>query len=218
MGRPKQLLLIPDRPALRRCAESLIAGGAAEVIVIIAGYDGIAGALNGLQVRVVRNRDPDSDMAGSARTGLQDVCENATGVLVCPADHPLVSPDTVRLLLAEHAAAPDRIIIPVYNERRGHPTLFPRPVISELRFFPTLRDLIRHNADRVRLRSVADQGVILDMDTPADYEKLTRLVAPTSEKTGPVGYNEACPSRDSSTAISCFSMNPPPGIRTRRSA
>lgn len=177
MGRPKQLLPLPDRPALRRCVEGVIAGGAPEVIVVIAGGSGTGRVLDGLPVRIVCNRERESDMAGSVRVGLQDVRESATGVLVCLADHPLVSPDTVRLLLEGHAAHPDRIIIPVHRGRRGHPTLFPRAVISEIRSLPTLRDLLRRFDDRVLLRDVPDEGVILDMDTPADYEKLRRLTA-----------------------------------------
>jgi CTP:molybdopterin cytidylyltransferase MocA len=108
----------------------VIAGGAPEVIAVIAGNSGTGRALNGLPVRIVCNREQKSDMAGSVRVGLRDVRESATGVLVCLADHPLVSPDTVRLLLEEHAARPERIIIPVHCGRRGHPTLFPRAVIS----------------------------------------------------------------------------------------
>ena len=177
MGRPKQLLPLPDRPALRRCVESVIAGGAPEVIAVIAQDSGTGRVLHDLPVRIVCNSDRDSDMAGSVRTGLREVRENATGVLICLADHPLVSPDTMRLLLEEHAARPDRIIIPVHRERRGHPTLFPRAVISELRSLPTLRDLIRRFEDLVLLRDVPDEGVILDMDTPADYERLLRLTA-----------------------------------------
>lgn len=175
MGRPKQLLPFPERPVLRRCIESAISGGAAEVIVVSAGQEGTAGALHGLPVRVVHNRERNSDMAGSARIGLRNVGDAATGVLVCLADHPLVMPETIHLLLTEHAASPDRIIIPAYRERRGHPTLFPRRIISELGLFPTLRDLIRYHARSVLLRHVADEGVILDMDTPADYERLRQL-------------------------------------------
>lgn len=175
MGRPKQLLPLPDRPALRRCVESVIAGGAPEVITVIAGDSGTGRVLDGLPVRIVCNRERDSDMAGSVRIALRGVRESVSGVLVCLADHPLISPDTVRLLLEEHAARPDRIIIPVYRERRGHPTLFPRAVISEIRSLPTLRDLIRRFEDRVLLRDVRDEGVILDMDTPGDYERLRRL-------------------------------------------
>lgn len=177
MGRPKQLLPLLDRPALRRCVECAIAGGAHDVIAVIAVNSGTDRVLHGLPVRIVCNRERDSDMAGSVRVGLQEVRESATGVLICLADHPLVSPDTVRLLLEEHAACPDRIIIPVHRERRGHPTLFPRAVISKLHSLPTLRDLIRRFQDLVLLRDVPDEGVILDMDTPGDYERLCRLTA-----------------------------------------
>ena len=173
MGRCKPLLPLGDESVIVRCIRTLRAAGIEEVVVVIAPPDGeaVAKVVAPLSVTLVRNDDPESDMAGSIRAGLAAVDRSAPAVLVCLADHPLVSPATIAALCEAHAAEPGRIVIPVHAGRRGHPVLFPRPVIEELSNLPTLRDVVRKDPGRVRLLEVPDPGILLDMDTPADYER-----------------------------------------------
>jgi CTP:molybdopterin cytidylyltransferase MocA len=77
-----------------------------------------------------------------------------------------------------HREFPDAIIIPAYNGRRGHPTLFPATVMAEVAKGLTLRDLIRRETERVRQVEVADEGVVLDMDTMEDYRRISERAIP----------------------------------------
>lgn len=122
-----------------------------------------------LPVRLVDNPDLASDMAGSVRAGLQTVSDEATAVLVCLVDHPLVSASTIYALVEGHHLDPGSILIPSVQGKRGHPTLFPRSVIDELYGVATLRDVVRRDPTRVRLVEIADEGTVIDMDTPDDY-------------------------------------------------
>ncbi len=173
MGRTKQLLPLGDRPVIRRCVDTLLAAGVPD-IVVVAGreMDEIAGALSGLPVVVAVNNAPESDMAESARIGLKSCDPRSSGILICLADYPLVMPATMQALILEHARSPDRIIIPCFAGRRGHPSLFPLPVARELFRGGTLRDIIQRDGERVVLVETEDEGVLLDMDTPEDYERL----------------------------------------------
>ncbi len=175
MGRTKQLLPLGDKPLIRHCVDSLREAGIADIIVVTGREkNGIAGALYGLPVTVVVNGAEESDMAGSARAGMQSCDSRASGVLVCLSDHPLVLPSTIASLVRAHRASPDRIIIPCSGGRRGHPTLFPLPMARELFRGGTLRDIVRSDPDRVELMDTDDEGVILDIDTPEDYDRLKR--------------------------------------------
>jgi CTP:molybdopterin cytidylyltransferase MocA len=180
MGRIKQLLLLPDRPAIRRCLESLFAGGVAGVIVVLAPDSPVAAAVRDLPVKILCNEDPASDMAGSVRVGLQATDPAVRSVLVSLADHPLVTPGTIAAILAEGAASPGSIIIPTYRGRRGHPTLFPRSIIDTILSVGTLRDVIADNRGAVRRLDVDDEGVVLDMDTEQDYQELLRRTGAAS--------------------------------------
>lgn len=170
MGQLKQLLPINKKPAIRHCLETIIASGINDIIIVIGeGGEKIIQAINNLPVKIVFNKEPKSEMADSFRTGLQSVDAYSTGVLVCLSDHPLISEETFKMLIKLHEEEPDWILIPVYNGKRGHPTLFPKSVINDIFLGINLREIINRNPDRVKTVSVKDEGVILDMDTTDDY-------------------------------------------------
>jgi len=179
MGRLKQLLPIGNKPAVRQCAETLISSGIADVVVVLApsGQE-IEGAINDLPLNIDFNEDPESEMADSVRSGLRVLDPSSTGILICLCDHPLVSPETVKTLIRFHGEFPDKIIIPAYNGKKGHPTLFPAAAIAEMAEGIALKDVIRKDPKRVRQVDVADEGVVLDMDTMEDYRMISRRALP----------------------------------------
>jgi molybdenum cofactor cytidylyltransferase len=175
MGRPKQLLPLGDKLVINHCCDNIIAAGLGNIVVVIGPDDnGTRGALSGLPVSFAVNDNRGSDMAGSLRIGLQVLEQSSSGVLVCLADHPLSTSDTMIELVRLHHESPDRIIIPSYNGKRGHPSLFPTNIIREIFSGITLRDIVRQDEKRVRVIDVPDEGVVLDMDSPADYERVLK--------------------------------------------
>ena len=173
MGISKQLLPLGDRPVIRHCYDAIAAAGIRQVIVVIGAHgNGIPEALHGTTSTIVRNTFPDSQMADSVRTGLGAIGDRCSGVLICLSDHPLIEIGTYKAIINIHKVAPDRIVIPVYSGRRGHPTLFPPKAVQEIASGATLRDVISKDASRLTLIDVADEGVVLDMDTDDDYRRI----------------------------------------------
>ncbi|KAB0667375.1 nucleotidyltransferase family protein [Oryzomonas japonica] len=176
MGTCKQLLPLGGTTVIARCLESLLAGGAEEIIVVVGPQgDDVAEEARRHPVRIVRTTAPHGDMACSVRTGRAALPPTVSGVLIAPCDHPLVLPATVAGLLAAHHRDPRTIIIPSHGGRRGHPTCFPRGILDELDDTGTLRDLVRRDPGRLRHLDTEDQGVVLDMDTPEDYQRIVRI-------------------------------------------
>jgi molybdenum cofactor cytidylyltransferase len=176
MGACKQLLPLDGKTVIDCCLETLLDGGISEVVVVV-GPDGdaVADVAHNYPVRVVRISDPEGDMADSVRSGRDSLPPEVSGVMIALCDHPLVESATVKLLAALHREHQERIIIPVNEGRKGHPTLFPRNLLDELVYPLTLRDLVRLHPDRLSLVEVTDQGVRLDMDTPDDYRRISGL-------------------------------------------
>jgi molybdenum cofactor cytidylyltransferase len=173
MGQPKHLLLLEGKPVIGHCLDNIAAAGIDEIVVVVGPHFGRAAkALSRGAVSVVVNEERSSDMAGSVRVGLQALDQSCTGVLVCLADHPLASAGAMQTLMLAHVRSPEKIVIPAHNGRRGHPTLFPTSILNEIFVMNTLRDIVRKDRGRVRIVDVADQGVILDMDTPEDYARV----------------------------------------------
>ena len=178
MGTSKQLLLLGNKAVLRHCVDTLASVDVRDLVVVTGAEHGACAlALSGTKARLVRTDAPDGQMADSVRIGLRTIDENCSGVLVCLADHPLVSADTYRALLDAHRREPEKIIIPAFNGRRGHPGLFPYAVINDIFFTATLRDLVREDNNRVSMIDVPDEGVVLDMDTRDDYRSILERYA-----------------------------------------
>lgn len=175
MGCPKQLLALGHKPVIRHCIDNIIAAGIQQIIVVLgAESNGTVAALRDLPVTVVLNEKTGSEMAESVRVGLRALERPSSGVLICLGDHPLASAGTMRTVALAHREFPDDIIIPAYNRRRGHPSLFPSALLDGIFFGGTLRNIIDKHSRRVRIIEVPDEGVILDLDTREDYENMVK--------------------------------------------
>jgi len=176
MGRCKQLLPLGESTVVGRCIDTLKAGGV-ELIVTVVSPEGeeVAGAARHHGARVAVNEEPDGDMASSIRAGRGALPVHAGSALIALCDYPLVLPDTVRTLVAAGRGAPDKIVVPLHDGRKGHPLLVPRPILDELAPGVILRDLLRRDPDRICPVAVEDPGVLIDMDTPEAYAEVYRL-------------------------------------------
>ena len=176
MGTPKQLLLLGDKPVIRWCADAIMASGVQDLVVVInANGETIVAALEGLPAKVVRNDAADSQMADSVRIGVRALDDRVSGVLVCLSDHPLIAPETFRHVIQAHYREPDKIIITCQGGRRGHPALLPRTILDEILSGGTLRDIIGKDARRVKQIDVDDEGILQDMDTVEDYQRVREM-------------------------------------------
>ena len=173
MGQIKQLLPLGDRTVIEHGLSTIIAAGIEDIVVVLGPDAGdVSKTIHHFPVRTVLNTQQESEMAESVRTGLKSVSADATGILICLADHPLVRPETLKALIGLHIMHPEAIIIPSFQRRRGHPTLFPRTVVHEFYVKGTMREVISDHEKDIVYLSVDDEGVLLDMDNPGDYKMI----------------------------------------------
>jgi molybdenum cofactor cytidylyltransferase len=174
MGCCKQLLPLPDRPVIVRCLETIRAAGIDDIVLVLGEPYGaaIAQVVTPYSPQIVWNPDQESDMAQTLRCGLPPLPADVSGILVFVPDYPLVRTDTCRALVAQHLLDPAAILIPTWQGRKGHPVLVPAAIMHALPNHPTLRQLLASYPDQVSLVVTADEGTILDMDTPGDYQTL----------------------------------------------
>jgi molybdenum cofactor cytidylyltransferase len=183
MGSPKALLPDPNgRPFVGRIVRTLLAAGLDDVIVITGSqHDVIASvlAMDGLdeRVRLVRNPDPARGQLSSIWTGLDACATSAEGLMLTVVDVPLLAASTVCAVVDAWRRTRAPIVRPIVEGRRGHPVIFDRQVFDELRAAPLnagARTVVRaHWHDGVDV-PVTDRECLIDVDTPADYERLLR--------------------------------------------
>jgi molybdenum cofactor cytidylyltransferase len=183
MGSPKALLLTKGRTFVAAIAETFAAAGIAEIVVVTGrDHDQISEAISKVSLlvppRVVRNPDPSRGQLSSLLTGMDAVVTADTeAVVVTLVDVPLLAPETVRLVIAEWQRTRAPIVRPAIGDRHGHPVVFDRRVFGELRQAPLesgAKWVVRAHADEVVNLPVTDEGCLVDVDTPHDYEALGR--------------------------------------------
>ncbi len=177
MGRLKQLLPLGDKTVIKCCLDAIIAAETDDIVVVLgSGQRELMESINDYPVTIAINEDVGSDMAESVRVGVSatEVC--STGIMVCLSDHPLVLPETMKLLVGTHLREPKSILIPACNGKRGHPAVFPKGVIQEVFAGVNLREIIKRDPKRVKLVKVNDEGVIMDMDTKEEYLAIMRKI------------------------------------------
>ncbi|MFH1027705.1 MAG: nucleotidyltransferase family protein [Pseudomonadota bacterium] len=178
MGSCKQLLPLGGTTVIGRCLDTLVAAGISEIVVVVSPEGGlVAEAAREFPVRIVVNSAGEGDMASSVRAGRDAVSTKASGVIVALCDYPLVATATFEHLARQHYDSPDSIVMPTHAGRRGHPLLFPRSILDELTPDLTLRHLVSRYTDRICHVKVDDSGILVDMDSPEDYQRICDSVS-----------------------------------------
>jgi broad specificity phosphatase PhoE/CTP:molybdopterin cytidylyltransferase MocA len=184
MGEFKALLDVGGKPAAARLADALREAGAAEV-VLVTGYERekltelirATGALEAFNERFA------DGMFTSVKAGLEKALSltggSASAFLLLPADCPLAPASAIRALLDAHRENPGRFIVPCYRGKKGHPLLIPAELVPEILAHEGkggLKAVTDRHDDMIRVET-DDEGVVLDMDSPAGYEEIKAYCA-----------------------------------------
>jgi molybdenum cofactor cytidylyltransferase len=175
MGEAKSLLEIEGTSFLEHAIKMLRAAGCRYIVAVVNGDDDwITRLADASGAAAVLNEQPNSEQIDSLRLGIANLPDGYDAVLVLPVDFPRVQQSTVEQLLAEYQRAPAAVINPSFQGQPGHPVLFARDVVAEL-LQPVLpngaRTVIAQHAREARTFEVADEGVLIDIDTPSDYQQ-----------------------------------------------
>lgn len=159
--------------------EALRGGGVGEIVLVTAPGDEPLQAWarqNGITLAL--NPDPERGMLSTIQEGIAALAGRLAGevLLVSPADLPHLQATTVAELLQKMIETGAPLALPTYHGKRGHPLAIAPRLVSEIdNLDPNiglkqLRD--RHDKDLLEIE-VEDAGVVQDVDTPEDYERLT---------------------------------------------
>ena len=182
MGAPKALQVIRGKSFVERL---LIATKNPRIglrrIVLGAQAEEIRGQLISGDAEIVVNADWPKGQLSSIHAAIRSLPEGHTeGLLLCPVDHPLVSPHVVAHLINAFDAGGKKIIVPVFQGRRGHPVIFHASLYEELlAASPDVgaRQVVRAHPDDIAEVATEEQGVVLNLDDPEAMRKAeqTRL-------------------------------------------
>jgi CTP:molybdopterin cytidylyltransferase MocA len=176
MGQPKAL--VPFRGST--FVEHLIAAtrhprvGITRV-VLGAGAGAIRANLKVDPAWIVVNADWRTGQLSSIHAAIRSLPAGATdGILICPVDHPLISPHLVAALIAAFDSSGKLIVLPKFGGRRGHPVLFRAELYGELlAASPEVgaRQVVWNHAAEVAEVETDEEGVILNLNDPESLRR-----------------------------------------------
>lgn len=176
MGRPKALLDAGGRTFVSAVAEALALGGCDPVMVVVGpGEEEVARLARQAGAWAVVNAHPGEGPITSVRLALAAVPVDVAAIALLPVDHPTVAAETVAAVLQGFRRGAAPLAIPVFQGRRGHPTVFARALFPAL-LDPSLtggaRTVVHAHLAGAALVEVDDPGVVADIDTPEAYHAL----------------------------------------------
>lgn len=171
MGEPKALLKYKGKTFLQNIIDSVKSAGAGDIFVVLGfGKEKIEPFVTG--AKIIINPNPELGQFSSLKTGLKNIPSDADAVLIHLVDVPAVLPQTHKTVIETHKNNPEKIIIPYYKDRHGHPVIFPKKFFKGLLEYPiekTARDFIHEQAkDNILNLEVTDAGILKDFDTKED--------------------------------------------------
>jgi len=179
MGPVNKLLAdIEGVPMVLRVVDAALASRARPVVVVV-GHEAerVRQSLSGRDVTVVENPDYAGGLSTSLRRGISALGDEVDGALVLLGDMPRIGAGHLdRLIAAFDPAGEAAICVPVFGGKRGNPVLWGRRFFAELQDIAGdvgARHLIGEHADSVAEIEMGDEGVLIDVDSPA---ALTALV------------------------------------------
>ncbi|MDB4614480.1 nucleotidyltransferase family protein [bacterium] len=196
MGQPKLLMPIGSSSVIERLLNVLLQAKVESVIVVCRADDlALQRAATACGAIVVTAAVDPPDMRTSVQHGLDYAAEHFPmadddGWLLIPADHPVLTGPTVSLLIEIFSSQNPDVLVPTHNEGRGHPTIFSWRLAKQVRQLPAdkgLNVLARDEANRIVEFEVDDPTVLLDLDTPEDYDRILKVWGAESSLRPPGG-------------------------------
>lgn len=129
--------------------------------------------LRALGVDCVFNTEPERGLGHSIACAIRATA-NSSGWCLLPADMPRVSPATSARVVDALRYGAD-LVAPVFRGRRGHPVGFAARFyedLSRLDGDTGARGIISTHSEQLTVFETDDAGVLTDVDTVADLEKL----------------------------------------------
>jgi molybdenum cofactor cytidylyltransferase len=179
MGEPKQVLRLGERTVLGQTLEN-IRGARLDEIVLVLGFaaEAIAQQIAVERVKVVINPQYREGMASSLRAGLAALNPDINAALIVLADQPFVRPAVFDQIIDRYIESRAQIAIPTFRGFRGNPVLLDRSVFPEVMALTGdigCRAIFGSHSDGIVKVPVDDVGILLDIDSKDDFERLQRL-------------------------------------------
>ncbi|NDV18345.1 NTP transferase domain-containing protein [Pseudodesulfovibrio sp. JC047] len=175
MGRDKLSLPFKGLPLLHQVVDAARNSTLTEVIVVLPEDSELRRTVDLSGCTVVTSVDRDKGQAESLKAGLHAIDETAAGCMVLLGDQPLLTTETIDMLVGAFAQQPECWVAPVQEGMRGNPITIPCdwfPKVFELEGDTGARPILGSPGLALRLVRIHEVGPFIDVDTEHHYQRL----------------------------------------------
>ena len=178
MGFLKQTINIKGKSMLELVLNKVRKFPFYEIIIVLGyKYEEIMNTLKLKFEKVVINEEYEKGMSSSLKKGVLNIFKDSEAFAVFLADMPLIKEESIEKVINEFNERSCLIVAPIFNKVIGHPVIFHRNLIPEIINLEGdigAKKVIEKYRDKACFIEVNDEGVLIDIDTPKDLEKVLK--------------------------------------------
>ena len=162
-------------PLIKHSVKNILASSIDELIIILGYQKDIIEKLidKNEKIKIIFNKDFESGMASSIKTGLDNLSEKSEAFFICLGDMPMVSHDIYNQLIKSKDNK--EIIVPTYKRQQGNPVLFNKSMKEKI--MDTMGDvgakkILELNKDKISNLEINNQSIAKSFNTQDDFSSL----------------------------------------------
>jgi CTP:molybdopterin cytidylyltransferase MocA len=176
MGRPKALLPYREGTFVEHLLDATRHPRVGLTRVVLgAEAEGVLKKLALEPTIVVLNQEWRRGQLSSIQAAVRSLPAGKTeGLLLCPVDHPLVTPALIAILIERFDTTGKAIVLPTYLGRRGHPVIFRSTLYEELLTAAEdvgARAVVWAHPTEVLEVPTDEEGVVLNLNDPDTLQR-----------------------------------------------
>ena len=174
-GEKKLTKEIQGVPLIKQSVKNILASSVDDLIIVL-GYqkETIEKLIDkNNKTKFVFNKNFESGMASSIKTGLNNLSEKTEAFFICLGDMPMVNHDIYNQLIKSKDNK--EIIIPNYKGQQGNPVLFNKSMkekVMDISGDIGAKKILELNKDKILNLEINDQGITKSFNTQGDFSSL----------------------------------------------
>lgn len=174
-GENKLTKKIQGAPLIKHSVKNILTSSINELIIVLGYQKEIIKKLIDIneKIKFVFNKDFESGVASSIKTGLNHLSEKTESFFICLGDMPMVSSGVYNQII--EFKNKKEIIIPTYNNQRGNPVLFSKSMkekIMKISGDVGAKKILKLNKDKILNLEIKDQSITKGFDTQKNFDSL----------------------------------------------
>ena len=174
-GENKLTKEIQGIPLIKLAVKNILASSINELIIVFGHQKKIIEKLidKNEKIKFVFNKNFESGMASSIKTGLNNLSEKTEAFFICLGDMPMVRPDIYNQLIKSKDNK--KIIVPTYKGQQGNPVLFDKSMKEKILGITGdvgAKKILELNKDKLLNLEINDQSIVKGFNTQGDFSSL----------------------------------------------